>query len=107
MTEIAIPAAPSPSPVSPTEIHNPKSAIRNLRRFALLWLIIMGGILRLSFLDKPPIWYDEAATFARTCGTYEQMLDSLQEAGFGPLHYSAYWWIRHGMPFWGKFEIIK
>src|SRR5688572_18417011 len=94
--------------VSPPPIRKSQSAIRN--RFyliALLLLTIVGGVMRFAFLEKPPIWFDEAATYARTSATYVEMLETLEEAGFGPLHYSAYWWIKNGMPLWGQMETIQ
>ena len=63
--------------------------------------------MRFSYLHKPPIWFDEAATFGRTCGTYQQMLDALEEAGFGPLHYHLEWWIKNGLPLWGRIERVR
>jgi hypothetical protein len=80
---------------------------RHATPLLLLLLTLLGGVLRFSYLDKPPIWFDEAATYARTCGTYLQMLDALEGAGFGPLHYHAYWWIKHGMPTWGRIEPVR
>jgi hypothetical protein len=73
----------------------------------LLAIILVGGVMRFSYLDKPPIWFDEAATFGRTCGTYQQMLDALEEAGFGPLHYHLEWWIKNGLPLWGRIESVR
>jgi hypothetical protein len=64
---VATPPAPS--------IRNPQSAIRSFfghRSFyliTLLVLIVIGGVMRFTFLDRPPIWFDEAATFARTSAT--------------------------------------
>ncbi|CAN5574565.1 hypothetical protein BH09PLA1_BH09PLA1_03090 [soil metagenome] len=94
------------------QIRNPQSAIRNFAGahfyvIALLLLTAVGGLMRFSFLDKPPIWFDEAATYARTCARYSELLEALEEAGFGPLHYSAYWWIKNGMPTWGKLETVQ
>ena len=61
-------------------------------RFAILLLItLLGGVLRFSFPDKPPLWGDEAFTYSRVCGDYREMLDVLAYDGFPPLHYEAYW----------------
>ncbi len=78
------------------------------RRSALLLLLLtlIGGAIRFTKLDQPTIWYDEAATFARTAGTYRQMLSALEDAGFGPLHYCAYWWIKNGLPYWGHLGTV-
>src|SRR5438876_56775 len=100
---LALPSEPIDQP-----IRNPQSTIRNhLHLIGLLSLIVIGGLLRFSFLDRPPIWFDEAATFARTCGTYQELLDALEESGFGPLHYHVYWWIKNGMPLWGRIENVR
>jgi hypothetical protein len=61
-------------------------------------LTIFGGALRFSFLDRPPIWGDEAMTFMRVSGTYRQLLERLEDDGFGPLHYQAYWVLRQWRP---------
>jgi hypothetical protein len=66
--------------------------------FILLLLTLLGGVLRFSFLDRPPIWSDEAMTYARICGSYQDLIDVLQFNGFVPLHYELYWWISKGMP---------
>ena len=85
-----------------------QSAFSRVRYPVLLLLItLFGGALRFTRLEQPPIWFDEAATFSRICGTYQQMLDVLQEAGFGPLHYHLYWWIKNGLPTWGRFEAVR
>jgi hypothetical protein len=77
--------------------------LRGWRVYAALALItLFGGALRFANLDSPAIWGDEAATYSRVCGTYQQMLDALRTAGFGPLHYELYWWIRQGMPVLGQ-----
>jgi len=64
----------------------------------IVLLTILGGALRFSFLNRPPIWGDEAMTFMRVSGTYRQLLDRLEDDGFGPLHYQAYWLLRQWRP---------
>lgn len=59
----------------------------------LLLITLLGAGLRLVSIDQPALWGDEAFTFSRICGTYQQMLGILQTDGFTPLHYSLYWWI--------------
>ena len=73
---------------------------------ALLLLIVVAAALRFYDQSSPPLWGDEAATFGRVCGTYQQMLDTLRTAGFGPLHYELYWWIGQGMPLPGGKSIV-
>jgi hypothetical protein len=34
----------------------------------------------------------------RVCGTFQQLVDELVIAGFAPLHYLLYWWIRQHTP---------
>ena len=58
-------------------------------------LTFIGAILRLWQLDQPALWYDEAATYARSSGAYTQMLGTLEDAGFSPLHYETYWALNH------------
>jgi hypothetical protein len=64
-----------------------------IRVALLLAITALGGVLRFICLDRPAIWGDEAATFMRVSGTYYQLMDRLQSAGFAPLHYELYWWI--------------
>jgi hypothetical protein len=64
----------------------------------LLALTLLGGVLRFIYLDRPPLWGDDAFTFMRVCGTYQQMLDALQDWGFAPLHYELLWWIGQQTP---------
>lgn len=73
---------------------------------ALLLLTIVGGVLRFLWLDQPAIWGDEAATFRRVCGTFEEMLQTLERDPFGPLFYEFQWWLRQRVqlePFWLRF----
>src|SRR4051812_33805931 len=66
---------------------------RESRRYLLLLvaITIIGGIFRFTMLASPTIWGDEANTYSRVAGSYETMLDLLQDAGFAPLHYEAEW----------------
>lgn len=72
----------------------------------VLALTLLGGVLRFAFLDRPAIWGDDAMTFMRISGTYQQLLDSLQDWGFVPLHYELLWWIRQGMPITSTFKLV-
>ncbi len=70
---------------------------------ALAAITLLGGVLRFSFIERPSLWGDEAATFSRISGTYRQMLERLEDAGFPPFHYQLYWWIAQHTtptPFW-------
>jgi hypothetical protein len=55
-------------------------------------------VLRFIALDRPSLWGDEAATYMRIGGTYRQLLDTLREAWFPPLHYELYWWLSRHVP---------
>jgi hypothetical protein len=85
---------------------NRQSAIGNWKSFlahpafVITLLTIVAGILRFSFMSRPPLWGDEAATYMRVCGTFQELRGELQIAGFGPLHYLLYWWIRQITPLW-------
>jgi hypothetical protein len=57
----------------------------------LLGLTTLAGIFRFALLDRPPFWNDEARTYMRICGTYDEMLRFLRVDGFGPLHYELDW----------------
>ena len=59
----------------------------------LLALTLAGGVLRFATINHPPIWGDEAATFGRVCGSYQELLGILQYDGFVPLHYELLWCI--------------
>jgi hypothetical protein len=92
--------APTPEPVEykPLTQTQPvivSEATRAWRRELLiaLGLTLLGGVLRFIFIERPPLWGDDAFTFMRVCGTYQQMLDALQDWGFAPLHYELLWWI--------------
>src|SRR5687768_9657933 len=98
------PAPPAPPPPPPSREVEPPSPqpvlaldpLKRARRAELLMLLaltILGGVLRFIFIDRPPLWGDDAFTFMRVCGTYQQMLDALQDWGFAPLHYELLWWI--------------
>ncbi|WP_428936730.1 glycosyltransferase family 39 protein [Fontivita pretiosa] len=61
-------------------------------------LTFLAGILRLMYLDRPCLWGDEAATFMRVCGTWQELKEELAIAGFAPLHYLLYWSIAQFTP---------
>jgi hypothetical protein len=78
--------------------------VGHLRRtwFLLLLITILAGVLRFGWIDRPSVWGDEAATWSRVCGSYQEMLDTLRQAGFMPTHYQLTWWIAQGMPVAGQ-----
>jgi hypothetical protein len=64
----------------------------------LLALTVLAGFLRFYQIDKPAIWGDEAATWRRISGSYQQMVDELRVAGFMPANYLLTWYIKEGLP---------
>ena len=58
---------------------------------AVFFLTIVGGILRFTRLAHPPLLWDEAATFTRVVGSFDELLNILRYDGFCPLHYELYW----------------
>ena len=70
----------------------------------LLAITLFGGVLRFWDLSKPALWGDEAATYSRICGDYQDLIDILQFNGFVPLHYEIYNWIHAGLPMWARIE---
>lgn len=70
----------------------------------LFLLTLLAGVLRFAYIDKPAIWGDEAATWRRICGSYQQMVDELRVAGFMPGNYVLTWWIKEGFPISGEFR---
>ncbi len=74
--------------------------------WALLGLTAIGAALRFYRLERPPIWFDEALTYGRVCGSWKELWERLQDAGFMPLHYIVYWWLGQHVyltPFWMRF----
>ncbi|MBV8781078.1 MAG: phospholipid carrier-dependent glycosyltransferase, partial [Phycisphaerae bacterium] len=69
-----------------------------LHYLSLALITALGAVLRFAFLDRPPIWGDEAATFARVCATFDDLLGRLADAGFAPVHYELLWWIGQHHP---------
>lgn len=78
--------------VTPTvaESRRPGFLVR-YRLWILLLITVAGGVARFATLERPPLWGDEAFTYYRTSGTFQELLDILQFNGFPPLHYEAYW----------------
>lgn len=101
MSQAVSEVVPSPS------IQNPQSEIQNRSSlWLLLGLTLLAGLIRFSFIGSPPIWGDEAATYSRVCGTYQELVHILQDDAFTPLHYELYWWMNQHVrltPFWMRF----
>jgi 4-amino-4-deoxy-L-arabinose transferase-like glycosyltransferase len=61
------------------------------RRKILFVITLLAGVMRFAWLDRPPLWLDEAMTYSRVCGSFKQMLEILRLDGFPPLHYEMFW----------------
>src|SRR5271170_1278254 len=66
--------------------------------YILLLLTILAAAVRFPHLERPPLLIDECFTFWRTCGSYSDLVGTLRDDGFVPLHYELLWWIGAGMP---------
>jgi hypothetical protein len=70
--------------------------------WALLGLTVLSGFLCFNRLSVPPLLIDECFTFWRVCGNLDQLLDTLRNDAFMPLHYEVINWIGQGFPLgWG------
>src|SRR5947207_757996 len=63
--------------------------------YSLLALTAFAAFLRLYYINYPAIWNDEAHVYRRITGTFQELLDIIQNDGFAPLHYELYWWLAH------------
>src|SRR5271170_6885477 len=89
-TQPAAPATPPPAQAQ--------------RRFpwALVLLTALSGLLCFNRLSFPPLFIDECFTYWRVCGRLNQLLDTLRNDAFVPLHYELLNWIGQGFPLgWG------
>jgi 4-amino-4-deoxy-L-arabinose transferase-like glycosyltransferase len=80
-----IEAAPLPiTPPAPS-----RSATRT--GAALLVIVAAAAGLRFALLSHPPAWNDEAQVYRRACGSFADLVRSLQDDGFVPLLYEIDW----------------
>src|SRR5438552_1443477 len=89
---------PEPTRLTPKSSYTIPPRQNFFERYTLLFLLLItlfGGYIRFAWLDKPPLWTDEAYTYRRIATTYQDMLDVLEFDGFGPLSYEAYWTVNH------------
>jgi 4-amino-4-deoxy-L-arabinose transferase-like glycosyltransferase len=95
MTEQAsIPAATADS----TPLAAPAAKKSRLHLWALLALTALSAFLCFNRLNTPSLLIDEVFTYWRTCGNLDQLLDTLQNDAFMPLHYELINWIHQGLP---------
>src|SRR5579872_7281195 len=68
----------------------------------LLGLTVFSGFLCFNRLSVPSMLIDECFTYWRTCGSLGDLLDTLRNDAFMPLHYELLNWVRQGFPLgWG------
>src|SRR5688572_12656860 len=94
----------------PTEAPAAAQAPRKLFPYHLIILLALpcfAGFIRFAWIERPSLWNDEGHTYRRLTGTFQDLLDVLQVAGFSPLHYELYWWMGNRLggapkltPFW-------
>src|SRR5277367_2592421 len=67
-----------------------------------LWILLaltgLSGALCFNRLSHPSMLIDECFTYWRACGTLGELLDTLRNDAFMPLHYELLNWIRRGFP---------
>ena len=83
-------------PVSIDRASNPVTPRADL--WILLALTAFSAALCFSRLSHPSMLIDECFTYWRTCGTLGELLDTLRNDAFMPLHYELLNWIRQGFP---------
>ena len=97
--------------VAPAMQSRPAPRAPRAQRFAtpliLLAITVFAGVIRFSHLERPPLLIDECFTFWRTCGSYGQLVETLRDDGFVPLHYELLWWIKQGMPLGPHVHIVR
>src|ERR1041385_1784620 len=75
------------------------SCLTHLRRAGHLYLLLIltafAAFLRLYYINYPAIWNDEAHVYRRITGSFQELLDIIQNDGFAPLHYELYWYLAH------------
>jgi hypothetical protein len=74
--------------------------------WVLLALTVFSAEICFNRLWYPPLLIDECFTYWRTCGTMDQLLDTLRNDAFVPLHYELLNWIHQGFPLGFGFRII-
>ena len=59
----------------------------NRTSLAVLFIVLLGFLLRVHHLGTPSLWYDETCTFCRIHGTFSYPLSTLRVSPFPPLYY--------------------
>ncbi len=60
-------------------------------KYCLITIILIGAFLRFFRLGFPSARTDEGFTYWRTCGTFNELFDTLRLDAFVPLHYEFVW----------------
>src|SRR5580700_9242204 len=91
----------------------PESAVNTraeTKSRADLWILLaltgLSAALCFNRLSYPSMLIDECFTYWRTCGTLGELLDTLRNDAFMPLHYELLNWIRQGFPLGFGFRIV-
>ncbi len=84
-------------PDSPPRIEQTKTKI-TWDLWLLLALTAFSAAFCFNRLSQPSMLIDECFTYWRTCGTLGDLLDTLRNDAFMPLHYELLNWIRQGFP---------
>jgi hypothetical protein len=88
-----------PEELVPTNLAS--NPAENKSRADLWFLLALTGLsaaLCFNRLWYPSMLIDECFTYWRTCGTLDELLDTLRNDAFMPLHYELLNWIRQGFP---------
>jgi 4-amino-4-deoxy-L-arabinose transferase-like glycosyltransferase len=96
------------SPTNLQELPQPKIDSANsatntssIKRNDLFWLsaiTLLSAFLCFNQISHPSLLIDECFTYWRICGTQGELLDTLRNDAFVPLHYELLNWIRQGFP---------
>jgi hypothetical protein len=86
------------------------AAPAEIKSRATLWLLLaltaLSAALCFNRLSYPSMLIDECFTYWRTCGSLGELLDTLRNDAFMPLHYELLNWIRQGFPLGFGIRII-
>jgi Dolichyl-phosphate-mannose-protein mannosyltransferase len=93
---------PPPTPVVAAEVTKKSRGYS----WALLALTVLSGFLCFNRLSVPPALIDECFTYWRVCGDLNQLLDTLRNDAFMPLHYELINWIGQGFPLGFGFRLV-
>jgi len=70
-------------------------------------LTVLSALLCFNRLSFPSPLIDECFTYWRVCGNLDQLLDTLRNDAFVPLHYELLNWIGQGFPLGGGIHLVN